>query len=82
MRKYHERRINRLHESHSMVDLETVRGDYYARLKGYGGMEIFMPTTDGRTFDYDLDLMCAVDESLSKRLEQFFSDVVYTVTNS
>ena len=79
--RYHDRRIKRLHEAHPEINLDVIRGDYFARLRGYGGMELFMPTSEGRTFEYDLALIFAVDESLPKRLERFISDVVYSLTN-
>ena len=37
---YHERRIKKLHEIHPEVGIDTIRGDYYARLRGYVGMEL------------------------------------------
>ncbi len=71
IQKYHEGRVRKLHDAHPNVDLNIIRGDYYIRLQGYTGMELFVPVTEGRTIDYDTDLIMAADWSLPARVKRF-----------
>ena len=78
---YHERRIRELHDQHPKIDVGIIRGDYMARVRGYGGMGFFnaFPPDDGRTFEYDLALINAVDESFPKRVNRFVWTAIDTL---